>query len=192
MPDSTEVSSTLGGAAQGAAVGAAIAGPVGAVVGGVIGAVGGLFKGKSASYKRKSERQSQKLQETQVALQRRDLILEGYVQRARSVAAAAAQDEGGGLQSSAPLGAVSSVGSQLEFNLGYFDRQANTLNKRNKYAMKSGKYAQYASNVETLFSVGQSAAGFFTPITGYTSGSGTTSGGLGASNRANFDPGIYD
>jgi hypothetical protein len=197
MPSSSETSGALGGAAQGAVTGATVGsffGPVGtavgAAVGGVVGAIGGFFGGSSSDAKRTAQKAQQQIEKTQGALQRRSIILEGYVARARAVAAAGAQDEGGGLQSSAPLGAVNSIGSQLEFNLRYFDTQARQLDKRNKFIRKAGKYDQYANTANSILSVGQSAVGLYGLF--QTPPSSTSSTSLGKSPSANFNPNIYD
>jgi hypothetical protein len=184
MSNSEETSGAVSGAVKGAAAGAAIAGPVGAVVGAVIGAISGWLGGTSKSKARKAAETQQQIEKTRAALDRRNIILEGYVARARAVAAAGAQDDGGGLQSSAPLGAISSVGSQLEFNVQYFNTQANLLTKRNKYVRDSSKYAQYASNVSSigsLISTGYSVYGLYnTPSTPSPGAGGSPGRGWGS------------
>lgn len=140
----------LGGAAEGAAAGAAVGGFVGAAVGGVIGAVGGLFKSKSKKYARKANAELVKAQDLAAAIERRNIVIEGYAMRAQQVARAAATDEGGGLMSSAPMGAIGSTRRQLATNLAVYDKSTGYRRAYAKYRGKADKYAAYAGNMQAV------------------------------------------
>lgn len=160
-------SETTGGAASGAASGAAagmmVAGPIGAVIGGIVGGVVGLFGGKKAKKARKFAEKAQKVERQQAqlgaAVQRRDMIRQARMARAQAVAASAA--EGGGLQSSAPQGAVASIGSQLTSNINYFDWQTDLSNEAQQYKAKAGKYARQANAISSTFEAITSSASSF-------------------------------
>lgn len=83
-----------------------------------------------------------------VGIQRRDMVRQARIARAQTVAASAA--ESGGLQSSAPQGAISSMGSQLTSNLSYFDYQVGLSNQAQAYKKKAGKYARQAEDISAL------------------------------------------
>lgn len=78
------------------------------------------------------------------AVQRRDLVRQTRIARARTVAASA--NETGGLQSSAPAGAISSIRTQGMSNLNYFDTQIGMGNDAQFYKAKAGKYMAKAEN----------------------------------------------
>ena len=126
------------GAAQGAAAGFAAGGPVGAVIGGIVGFVSGVFASKANKQKKKAKKEQIRAQEREAAIQRRDLIRNIRISRASAVAAAAS--ESGGLQSSAPLGAVSSIESQGSAAISYFDTQVASGRAINAYLDKAAKY----------------------------------------------------
>ena len=157
-----ESSGALSGAASGAATGAMVAGPIGAVVGGIIGGIAGLFGGKKAKKARKYAEKAAKIErqqaQMQAGIQRRDMIRQARIARAQSVAAAAS--ESGGLSSSAPMGAVSSLGSQLTSNLSYFDWQVGLGNEAQTYRSKAGKYARQAQAFQTGIQAVSSLAQF--------------------------------
>lgn len=121
----------------------------------VISIVGGIF---GASKKRKAQKYANKAnaverQQAQLAaaVERRDLVRSARIARAQAVAASAT--ETGGLASSAPQGAISSVGSQLTSNLAYFDQQVGLGNVAQGYRNKAGKYAQQADTIGTITSL---------------------------------------
>jgi hypothetical protein len=151
---SEESTGALGGAAQGAAAGASF-GPVGLVVGAVVGAVFGAVAGGKARKARLNYNKGRKLERKisyyDAGVQRRDLVRSTRMARAQSVAAAAASGEGG-LQSSAPQGAISSIGSQGAFNLTYFDQRIATMRQMQIYYDKAGKLGQQAGNISSLTS----------------------------------------
>lgn len=154
---SEEVSGAIGGAAEGAKIGGTIGGHVGAVVGGILGGIAGLFGGsakrKAKKYAKKANAEEERMNIRKMALERRNTIRELYLARAQAVAAGAS--ESGGLASSTVQGAVSSIGSQGRFNLGFFDAQYETLKLRNKYAKKAGKYADKAADIGGLFNLAE-------------------------------------
>ncbi len=94
-----------------------------------------------------------------VGIQRREMVRQARMARAQAVAASAA--ESGGLQSSAPRGAVSSLGSQLTSNINYFDYQVNLNNQAQAYRKKAGKYARQAGDIAALDKLLDSAAQVF-------------------------------
>ena len=182
-----EVNGGISGAAQGAATGAAIGGPVGAVVGGVIGGILGIFGGSKAKKARKYANKAQLTQRQQeqlaAGIQRRDMIREARIARAQAVAASAV--ESGGLQSSAPQGAIGSLGSQTTSNLSYFDNQVGLGNLAFSYNQKAGKYARQSQSIFGLMDAGSSILSTFggfkpsAPTPGappYTKGPATTVG----------------
>lgn len=136
----------LSGAASGAAKGFAVGGPVGAFVGGLLGGLGGLFKNKSNKYKRKANKEEQRMIEIQQSIQRRQLVRSIFLARSEAVAAAGAQ-ETGGLQSSAARGAISSVGSQGISNLKTFDALVARDIMKRYYLKKAGKNAEYSGMI---------------------------------------------
>ena len=154
-------SEVLGGAAEGAAMGAIVGGGVGAVVGGVVGAVKGLFSSKSSGYQRKAAGEQRKGIDLEQAIVRRNIVMEGYATRAQQVARAAAVDEGGGLRSSAALGAISSTRRQLGTNVDVFDKGTGYRRKHDQYQRKAGKYAGYASTMDSLMSAASMYGGAF-------------------------------
>jgi hypothetical protein len=152
------------GAAQGAVIGSVIPGvgtAVGAVVGGVVGAVKGLFSSKSSAYKRKAAGEQRKGIDLEQAIVRRDIVMAGYAARAQQVARAASVDEGGGLRSSAPLGAISSTRRQLGTNVDVFDKGTGYRRRHDKFMKKAGKYAGYAATTGSLMSAASMYAGAF-------------------------------
>lgn len=168
----------VSGAAQGAAIGAA-AGPVGAVVGGIVGAIGGLFASKANKNKRKATKEQRAMVEREAAVQRRDIVRQIRITQAQAIAASAS--ESGGLESSAPQGAIGSIQSQGLFNLGFFGVQATSQTKINSYLNKAEKYAGYASLTGSLLKAGSSLAGY-----GIIGGGGKTPSGGPASNPQNY------
>lgn len=89
-------------------------------------------------------------QQAQMAtgIQRREMVRQARISRGQAVAAAAS--ESGGLQSSAPQGARSSLSSQFTSNLNYFDTQVGLGNEVQGYKAKAGKYARQADNLTSL------------------------------------------
>jgi hypothetical protein len=114
--------------------------------------LGQLFSYKKEKKARKYADKASEVerQQAQMAagIQRREMVRQARIARAQSVAAAAA--ESGGLQSSAPMGAVSSMGSQLTSNLAYFDWQVGLGNQAQIYKKKAGKYARQSADIAAL------------------------------------------
>lgn len=180
----------LSGAAQGAAKGFAAGGPVGALLGGALGAIGGIFSNKSKKYKRKANKEEQRMIEINQSMQRRQIVRSIFLARQEALAAGAAQ-ESGGLQSSAVQGALSSVSSQGISNLKTFDALVARDIMRQYYMKKAGKNAGYAglangafdlfSSMPDLFSFGGtsvSAAGNARSAAKTASGGTSAAGGL--------------
>lgn len=144
----------LGGAAKGAAAGS-VAGPVGAVVGGVLGAIGGLFSSSANNARKAALKEQRIIAERQAGIQRRDIVRSIRFAQAQALVAGSSQD--GGLESSAVLGSLSSIGSQGESNLAFFDSQIGRQRKVNKYLNKADQYDSYAGAVNSIISLGSTA-----------------------------------
>lgn len=160
------------GAASGAMTGFAVAGPVGAVIGGLFGALGGKKSSQAKKAQRKANQFEQRMAYRAAAVERRNLIREGRMERARSIAASAA--EGGGLDSSTGQGALGSIGSQLSFGLNYFDAQSADNREFNKYSSKATKWADQAAGINNIINTAATAYG--------ASGMGPSSGWVGKAN----------
>ena len=163
---SEEVAGAIGGAAEGAATGFAIGGPVGGIVGGIIGGISGLLGGNKKKKARKYINQARTLERRQsyldAGIQRRDMVRQARIARAQSLAASTAEGEGG-LMSSGPMGALSSIGTQFNFNLGYFDSRISRLVQVQRLYDKAGKEWNAAQNIagytDALFSVASTFGG---------------------------------
>jgi hypothetical protein len=157
---SEESTGAIGGAAQGAAAGAQIAGPYGAIVGAVIGGVMGFMKGSKERASRLAFNKytgiTRDISYADAGINRRDAVRSWRIQEAQQRAAAAS--ETGGLESSAPRGALSSAASQRTFNLGFFDWRVSMFQTSQFYLDKAGKYAAQASNIGGLMQGLSSAA----------------------------------
>lgn len=144
----------ISGAAQGAAAGAAL-GPIGMAAGAIIGGVGGLLSGGAAKrariYQNRASKTQRVLSMMEAAVQRRDLIRTARMARAESLAAISAGGEGG-MMSSAPLGALSSLTSQTGSNLRYFDARIRDFVQMQFWVDKAGKKAAQASNISGITS----------------------------------------
>lgn len=150
------------GIIQGAAAGAA-GGPVGAVIGGIIGAVAGIFSSKANKAKRQAKMEQIRAQEREAAVQRRDLIRGIRIARAQAVAAAAS--ESGGLESSAPQGAIASVRTQGNFATNYFDAQIASGRKVNSLINKADKYSAISDSIASFIELSGSFKSIFSPGT---------------------------
>lgn len=182
----------IGGAAEGAKAGYGVGSVWGAVAGGIIGGVAGYIGGNQAARARKMYNRGMKMQRTlsltQAAVARRDLIRQARIERASAVAASAAQE--GGLQSSAPAGAISSYGSQFGFNLGYFDRTIQRYLMMQKYIDKAGKYARRSGDTMNYLNMAigiVNAAGSVQGATGSQMGGGMPSGGASSMGGTGFE-----
>lgn len=109
---------------------------------------------QAAGLNKKAAAQQEIVVGRQQASERRQLIREIYIARAESVAASAASSTGA-LQSSAPLGANSSILSQGTFNIKYFDAQAESQRLYRKYLSKG----QDKSNQADLLATGAKVIG---------------------------------
>lgn len=158
----------LSGAAQGASAGAAF-GPWGAVIGGVIGGVAGFFGGSSADRAqqmlRKARAWEKQGKNREAAIAIRDAVRNFRATRAASVAAIGS--EGGGLESSAPAGAVGAMGSQYAFSRAFTQGQFMIQQKVSKFLNKAGKANAASQNMFAMLDAGASIAGafgkFYTP-----------------------------
>ena len=172
------VSGGISYAAQGAAAGAAF-GPWGAAIGGVLGLAGGILGGGQAARARQMANRARKIERGQsyldAAVARRDLIRQGREARATSLAMVTAEGEGG-MASSAPMGALQSVGSQLNFNLGYFDSRIAHMLRMQKFQDRAAKYGARAKGT---FGIMDSAIQLAGAASSFTSVTGSQLGGSG-------------
>jgi hypothetical protein len=183
-------SQVIQGAGQGAAAGYKVGGGWGAVIGAVVGGIGGAFGDKADKYKRKATKEEQRSVEMQHAAQRRAIWRSMYLARQEAIAASAAQ-EGGGLQSYAPQGVVSSISTKGTSNLMLFDALIARQRMGKYYMKKAGKNQGYSDFIMgAIASVGGSGMSFgggqdAGPGGGSSSGSsssGSSGGGGGAGN----------
>lgn len=180
-------SQAYAGSAQGAAAGYKVGGVWGAVIGAVVGAYGGLLGDKAAKYRRQARAEEQKAVEIQQDTQRRNLVRSVFLARSQALAAAGAQ-ETGALQSSAPLGELSSISTRGMANLKLFDTLVARQIMEQYYLKKASKKQEQSDFVSGLISsVGNSGASFGGPSssnnttqTSNTNTSSTTTAGVGA------------
>lgn len=132
-------------------------------ISGAVSIIGGLFsfgaRKKAKKYANRAAAVERQQAQLEAAVQRRDLVRQSRIARAQAVAASAS--ESGGLQSSAPQGAIGSVGSQTISNLSYFDRQVGMGNEAQAYRQKAGKYASRAENIDAITGILSGAVGLF-------------------------------
>lgn len=158
----------VAGAVQGAQAGAAF-GPVGAVVGGVIGAVAGAFVGGSARRSRiltnRARKTERMMSAFELGIQRRDMVRQYRAARAETVAAGASQGRGDAMSS--PIsGAISSAGSQANFNMRYFDTRVIDFLMMQNWYDKAGKAAANAQVGMQLLGSAAKAVGSFGGMSG--------------------------
>lgn len=146
------------GAIQGAASGASF-GPVGAIIGGIIGAIGGIFQASANKAKRQAKAEQIRAQEREAAVQRRDLIRGIRIARAQAVAAAAS--ESGGLESSAPQGAIGSIRSQGNFATNYFDAQVASGRRVNSLIGQADRYSAISESISSFIQLAGAFKGGF-------------------------------
>jgi hypothetical protein len=109
--------------------------------------------------------------------------------QARGMAVAAAASESGGLSSSAPEGAISSIGAQGSFNLNFFDQQVLHQKLENQWLAKAHKAADSSNVVNSLLDTAQGMAtsGLFSKAPPSMGSSTSTFGSTGYG--SNFLPG---
>jgi uncharacterized membrane protein len=171
---------TTAGAASGAASGAKAGMMVGGVWGAVIGAViGGIFGGKAGKAAKKAHKLEAEANaidrqqaQMQAGIQRRDLARQARIERAKAIAAGAS--EAGGLQSSAPMGAISSLGAQTTSALSYFDWQTDLGNTAYNKRAQAAKYLKKAQAIQ----------GYIDMVGGAASMMGSMGGGSTTSSAA--------
>lgn len=150
------------GAVKGAAQGFA----AGGVPGAIVGAIGGFFSGQSAARARVYANRAAKTQKAlgymEAAIQRRDMIRQARASRAESLAAITAGGEGGML-SSAPMGALSSLTSQTGQNLRYFDARIRDFVQMQFWANKAAKKQAQAANIQGLTTALSSLGSLYKP-----------------------------
>lgn len=150
------------GATTGAIVGAA-GGPfgagVGALVGGAIGSLGGFLGGRKAKkakkYMQKASAIASQREANSVADQYRQMLRTARVARAGSMAASVAS---GITTSSLSTSALSSIGSQAQYNVQYLaeDRRLYSIYKR--YMEKAGQLANDYQNTMSFIGMAATAA----------------------------------
>lgn len=148
-PTSGRGSGAISGAAQGAAAGTMVMPGIGTVVGAVIGAAAGYLGGaeqdKSAKHASLAYKYAKLRQERGAAVARRDIIRQFRISRAQAMMGIGAEQ--GGTRSSAPQGAIASMGSQYAFNSSYFDADFWLNSMYMKHAKKAGKHAAAANTI---------------------------------------------
>lgn len=155
------LSGATAGASTGATVGAA-GGPfgagVGALVGGAIGAIGGFLGGRKAKKAKKYLQKASAIQSQReansVADQYRQMLRTARVARAGSLAASLSS----GIEtSSLSTSALSSIGSQAQYNVQFLaeDRRLFSIYKR--YMEKAGQLANDYQNIMSGIQVFSSA-----------------------------------
>ncbi len=161
MPTSGRGSSTISGAAQGAAAGTAVMPGVGTAVGAVIGAavgfLGGSEQDKSAKHATLASKYARLRQERQAAVVRRDIVRQ--FRMARATAMTMIGNESGGTRSSAPQGAVGSLGAQFGFNTAFFDADIYLQRQFQKHSTKAGKHAASANMINATLATTAQAVG---------------------------------
>lgn len=147
------------GAVSGAVQGYATGGPVGAV----LGAVGGFFSGQASArarvYATRAAKTQKVMQAIQGAVQRRELVRQGYIARAEQLAAAAGAGEYGTM-SSGFGGAMGSLMSRTTRNIQLFDAFARDQVQANFWLGKAEAKSAKASNIQGLTQLATTAAGF--------------------------------
>lgn len=151
------------GAAAGAAAGTAIfpgiGTAIGAVVGGVVGAIAGAFGDKGKMYERKAHKWEKLGKTREAGVQIRDAVDNFRQQRAMQMATIGA--ESGGTQSSAPMGAVASFGSQYVFGMNFNQGQNYIQGKVQKNMRKAGENYNKSKNTFAYLDAATSIAGSF-------------------------------
>ena len=182
-------SGAVGGAATGAAAGVSAGmafGPVGAVVGGIIGGAAGLVSGIFGDKSRVHEKMARKWatmgKDREAAITIRDNLRAFRMSRASALAGISS--EAGATQSSTPMGAINSLGSQFAFGQAFTEGQIYIQRKYAKQMQKANDDKASQSMVMGLLSAGTSIAGAFGKAGGFTS-SPSTSFGLTSSQSAN-------
>lgn len=151
------------GALQWGTVGFMVGGPAGAIVGGIAGGIAGGIVGGKARKARKFARKAAKIQQQREAnaaeAQFLQYIREGRMTRASSLAASEVY---GINTSSLSTSALSSVGSQLGYNIQFLGEDRRLYQKYKKYMSLAGRAAQayqtLTSLQNTITSLGMSAA----------------------------------
>lgn len=158
---STTTLTTGTGALEGATAGASIGsvgGPIGSaiggVVGGVLGGLGGLFGGKKAKKARKYAKMASNIQSQReanmVADQYRQMLRTARVARAGSMAASISS----GIEtSSLSTSALSSIGSQAQYNVQFLAEDRRLYSIYKQYMEKAGKAANAFQNTMTGISL---------------------------------------
>lgn len=128
-----------GGFATGAAAGS-VFGPWGAAVGGVVGGVMGLFGSKKAKKAAKYQKKAQEVQvereQNAVDAQYLQMLREARMNRAGSLQASI---NSGIETSSLSTSALSSIGSQAQYNVQYLANDRRLFDLYSQYMQKAGK-----------------------------------------------------
>jgi hypothetical protein len=163
---------------QGAQAGFSVGGPMGAIIGGIAGGIGGLIGGHAADagkfYERKANKWAKLGKTRTAAIAVRDAVEQFRQQRAIQMATIGA--ETGGNRSSAPAGAISSLGSQFVFAMAFNQGQNMIQEKVQKNLKKAGKSYQQSQNIMAGISAISSSISSFGGIMGGSSGGGNTFG----------------
>lgn len=157
------VSEGVQGAATGAKVGGAFGGgygaAIGAIIGGAIGTTVGAFGGSKARKARKYAKKAAAIQQQREKNETYALMLqqirEGRITRASSLASSSAL---GIATSSLSTSALSSIGSQLGYNLQYTAEDSRLYDMYKLYMKKAGKAAQKYQTIMAFGNLAKSVA----------------------------------
>lgn len=171
------------GALQWGTVGFMVGGPAGAIVGGIAGGIAGGIVGGKARKARKFARKAAKIQQQREAnaaeAQFLQYIREGRMTRASSLAASEVY---GINTSSLSTSALSSVGSQLGYNIQFLGEDRRLYQKYKKYMSLAGRATQAYQTLtalqNTITSLGFSYATAQMAGGNQGGGAGTNTGGL--------------
>lgn len=144
------------GAAQGAAAGSVFGG-WGAAIGGVIGGIGGFFGGskakKAKKYMKKANAVQKEREQNAVEAQYLQMLREARMQRAGSLAASTNL---GISTSSLSTSALSSIGSQAQYNVQFLGEDRRLFSLYAKYMEKAGQAVDMYKTIFTGLSIAPS------------------------------------
>lgn len=162
---STANQGVYGGAATGAVIGAAVGGPIGAgigmAIGATIGSIAGGFgaKKKAKKYTKLAQQIQREREGNALEDQYLQQIRQARIARSASLAAAVAYDLS---TSSLTTSALSSVGSQSQYNIQYMAEDERLFDLYSMYMQKAGKASDIYKNTmatgQTLTKVGLTVA----------------------------------
>lgn len=143
--------SAIAGGAQGAAIGAKMGGGWGALIGGIVGTgvglVGGTYQAKSSSYSKKAQAIQREREANEVEARYLQMIRQGRIARSSSLAASTSA---GLSTSSLSTSALSSIGSQLGYNIQYLANDRRLQDLYNYYMRKAERASNKFKLIDTI------------------------------------------